>query len=146
MTWEVAAAGATDGRAALHRSPAVKFVILIHSHPQPWAHPTSEHTAEYQALPPATQEELGARWDRVFSEAQENGEIVSGCALGDPTHARVVRFDGEPRAADGPYAQGDEHLAGFFVIDVATQERAEEIAAAFSCPGDTVELRPVWEG
>lgn len=124
----------------------MKFVILIHSYPQPWAHPTSEHTAEYQALPPATQEELGARWDRVFSEAQENGEIVSGCALGDPAHARVVRFDGEPRAADGPYAQGDEHLAGFFVIDVATQERAEEIAAAFSCPGDTVELRPVWEG
>lgn len=35
------------------------------------------------------------------------------------------------------------HPAGFFVVDVETQERAEEIAAVFAGPGETIELRPV---
>ncbi len=43
---------------------------------------------------------------------------------------------------DGPYAEAKEQLAGFFVIDTATPERAEEIAAQFAQPGGTIELRP----
>ena len=120
----------------------MKYVILIHSNPQPWGHPTSAHTSEYQALPTQQQEELGARWEKVFGDADAKGEIVYGCALGDPYSSRVLTFKVEPRPVDGPYAESKEHLAGFFLIDVESQERAEEIAAAFSCPGDTVELRP----
>ncbi len=121
----------------------MRFVILIHSNPRPWAHPTSDHTAEYQALPQATRDELGAHWEKVFGEADANGEVLYGCALGDPDAARVFGYDRAPIPTDGPYAEGKEHLAGFFVIEVTDQARAEEIAAAFSCPGDTVELRPV---
>lgn len=120
----------------------MKFVILIHSNPQPWAHPTSGHTAEYQALPQPTRDQLGARWEKVFSEADAKGEVVYSCALGDPASSRIFHYDGEPLSTDGPYAEGKEHFAGFFVLDVACQERAEQIAAAFSCPGDTIELRP----
>lgn len=121
----------------------MKYVILIHSNPQPWGHPTSAHTAEYQALPQAERDELGARWEQVFGGADARGEILYGSALGDPASSRVFTFAGTPLATDGPYAEGKEHLAGFFLIDVESQERAEEIAAAFSCPGDTIELRPV---
>ena len=39
-----------------------------------------------------------------------------------------------------------ELVAGFFLIDVESQERAEEITKAFSGPGETVELRPVMGG
>jgi hypothetical protein len=46
-------------------------------------------------------------------------------------------------ATDGPYAEAKEQLAGFFLIDCASRERAEEIAAQFAQPGGTVELRPV---
>ena len=120
----------------------MKYVILIHSNPQPWGHPTSDHTAEYQALPQEKKDELGAHWERVFGDADAKGEIVYGVALGDPAGSQVFRYAGEPLATDGPYAESKEHLAGFFLIDVESQERAEEIAAAFSCPGDTVELRP----
>jgi hypothetical protein len=120
----------------------VKYVILIHSNPRPWGHPTSDHTREYQSLPAQQQRELGARWEKVFGDADARGEIVYGCALGDPTSSRVFHFQGEPLPIDGPYAESKEHLAGFFLIDVESQERAEEIAAAFSCPGDTIELRP----
>lgn len=121
----------------------MKFVILIHSNPQPWAHPTSDHTAEYQALPEEKKAELGARWEEVFGRADTAGEIVYGCALGDPFASRVFRYEDAPIPTDGPYAESKEHLAGFFVIEVDSRERAEEIAEAFSCPGDTVELRPV---
>ena len=120
----------------------MKFVILIHSNPQPWGHPTSAHTAEYQALPQAEQDRLGAHWDTVFGDADTKGEIVYGCALGDPAASVLLHHDGAPVATDGPYSESKEHLAGFFVVDVETEERAREIAAAFSCPGDTIELRP----
>jgi len=121
----------------------VRFVILIHSNPQPWGHPTSAHTPEYQALPQSEQDRLGAEWERVFGEADANGEVLYGCALGDPAAARVCGPDRAALPTDGPYAEGKEHLAGFFVVEVASQERAEELARAFACPGDTVELRPV---
>ena len=29
----------------------MKYVILIHSNPQPWGHPTGDYIAEFQALP-----------------------------------------------------------------------------------------------
>jgi hypothetical protein len=120
----------------------MKYVILIHSNPQPWGHPTSANTAEYKALPQERQDELGRRWESVFGDADAKGEIVYGCALGDPAASLILRYDGEPVATDGPYSESKEHLAGFFLVDVESQERAREIAAAFACPGDTVELRP----
>lgn len=121
----------------------MRFVLLIHSNPQPWGHPTSDHTREYQSLPQATKDELGANWQKVFDEAVANGEVVSGCALGDPARSAIFRYDGAPQRTDGPYSRSEEHLAGFFILEVSDQQRAEQIAASFCCPGDTVELRPV---
>ena len=77
----------------------------------------------------------------MFGDANAKGEIVFGCALGDPAAATILRYDDKPIATDGPYAESTEHLAGFFVVDVESEERAREIAEAFSCPGDTIELR-----
>lgn len=125
----------------------MRYALLIRSDPQPWGHPTSDRTVEYQALPAAEQERLGAHWDEVLSSAQERREIVSGWALGDPADATVLRYDGAPVASPGPYEGGAaarERLAGIFILDTPTRERAEEIAEAFSCPGDTIELRPMW--
>ncbi len=123
----------------------MKFVIMIHSNPRPWGHPTCDHTAEYQALPQTKQDELQAHWEKVFGDADAKDEIVYGCALGDPAAARVFDFVDEPLASDGPYGESKEHLAGFFLIDVESQDRAEQIAAAFSCPGDRIELRPTMQ-
>ena len=54
---------------------------------------------------------------------------------------------GDSLASEGPYAETQEHLAGFFLVDCATRERAEEVAAQFAGPGSVAELRPafVWE-
>ncbi|MBW9207515.1 hypothetical protein KV102_07815 [Mumia sp. zg.B53] len=126
----------------------MKYVIMIHSNPQPWGHPTGDYLPEFQALPAEERERLTGDFERTLTEMQERGELVMGEALGDPTTARLYRWeDGRPLATDGPYSESKEHLAGFFVIDVESLERAEEIGAVFAGPGETVELRPMmWPG
>lgn len=122
----------------------MKYVILIHSNPQPWGHPTSDFVAEHQALPQEERDRLGAEFDQVMAELSERGELLGGQALGDPRDARLFRHEGGRRkVTDGPYAEAVEHLAGFFLVDVPDQARAEAVAERFSGPGETVELRPV---
>ena len=125
----------------------MKYVILIHSNPQPWGHPTSDFVAEHQALPAEQREALQADFEAVMTELSERGELVGGEALGDPASARLYRWQsGRPLVTDGPYAEAKEHLAGFFLIDVESQERAEEVAGRFSGPAETVELRATMSG
>jgi len=79
----------------------------------------------------------------VLTELSDRGELVGGEALADPASARRYRWEGgQPLVTDGPYAEAKEHLAGFFLIDVVSQERAEQVVAHFSGPGEAVELRP----
>jgi len=126
----------------------MKYVILIHSNPQPWGHPTGDFVAENQALPEAQRARMKAAFDQLLPELGARGELVGGEALADPAAARLYRWEsGRPLATDGPYSESKEHLAGFFLIDVESAERAEEIAAQFSGPGETVELRAaMWPG
>lgn len=125
----------------------MKYVILIHSNPQPWGHPTGDAVAEHQALPAEERARMDADFETLLTEMSERGELLGGEALGDPAAARLARWEaGSGVVTDGPYAEGREHLAGFFMIDVASQERADEIVAQFAGPGETVELRQAWTG
>lgn len=126
----------------------MKYVILIHSNPQPWGHPTGDFVAENQALPQEQRDAMMAAFETLLEEMKERGELIHGEALGDPATSRLYRWDtGKPLATDGPYSEAKEHLAGLFLIDVESPERAGEIANVFAGPGDTVELRPaMWPG
>jgi hypothetical protein len=126
----------------------VKYVILIHSNPQPWGHPTGDFVAEHQALPKEQRERMGSEFEQLLKDMSERGELLGGEALGDPATSRLYRWEtGQPLATDGPYSEAKEHLAGFFLIDVESRERAEEVAARFAGPGETIELRPtMWPG
>lgn len=126
----------------------MKYVILIHSNPQPWGHPTGDYLAENQSLPPAERERRNSEFEAMIGQMQQAGELAGGEALGDPRNARLFRWaDGHSLEVDGPYSESKEHLAGFFLIDVETPERALEIAAQFAGPGETIELRAaMWPG
>ena len=79
----------------------------------------------------------------------DKGELISAEALGDPTSSRLYHWgtDKDPVVTDGPYSESKEHLAGFFLIDVESQERAEQISRRFGAPGEIIELRPtMWPG
>jgi hypothetical protein len=121
----------------------MKFVLFIHSNPQPWGHPTGDYVAENLALPKEQREQMTKDFETLLSQMSADGELVGGEALADPAASTLYRWEsGSPVATKGPYAESKEQLAGFFLIDVATRERAEQIARAFSGPGETIELRP----
>jgi hypothetical protein len=126
----------------------VKYVILIHSNPDPWGHPTSIHTPEGRALPRELNDKMDREFEELLTELSASGEFVTAEALADPATSTVYTWSRDGHlATDGPYAEAKEQLAGFFLIDCATRERAEEVAAQFAQPGGTVELRPVmWPG
>jgi hypothetical protein len=82
-----------------------------------------------------------------YADLAASGEMVTGFGLADPAHTMTVEIrDGRPVASDGPYAEAKEVLAGFGVIDVASHERAVELAARFAeIVQSRVELRPVMD-
>ncbi|MEQ7127704.1 YciI family protein [Actinopolymorpha sp. B11F2] len=126
----------------------MKYVILIHSNPDPWGHPTSHYTPEGKAMPTEWHERTDREFEALLSEMSASGELVSAEALADPSSSTVYAWTPEGHlATDGPYAEVKEQLAGFFLIDCRTRQRAEEIAAQFAQPGGTIELRPaMWPG
>lgn len=67
----------------------------------------------------------------------ESGELVDAQGLALPEEARIVRAtSGPPAVTDGPYPEAKEFLAGFWLIDVETTERAHAIAGQISAaPG-----------
>lgn len=73
----------------------------------------------------------------INAELRASGEMVSGEGLASPDKAKLVKAgpDGRP-VTDGVFAEAKEFLAGFWIVDVASPERAYEIAAQISlAPG-----------
>ena len=119
-------------------------MILIHANPDPWGHPTSLYTAEGRTVPQEEHDRMGREFDALLNEISASGEFVSAEALADPASSTLYTWSADGHlATDGPYAETKEQLAGFFLIDCPTRERAEEIAAQFAQPGGVIELRPV---
>jgi hypothetical protein len=85
----------------------------------------------------------------------ESGELVAIEALVAPDQAKQVRAgkDGKP-ITDGVFPEAKEFLAGYWMVDVESAERAYEIAAqASAAPGPggaplnmAIEVRQVMSG
>jgi hypothetical protein len=72
------------------------------------------------------------------------GELVSAEGLASPQQAKLVRAgkDGKP-ITDGVFPESKEFLAGYWIVDVESAERAYELAAeASTAPG--VGDAPLW--
>lgn len=88
-------------------------------------------------------------------ELRDSGELVSAEGLSFPDQARLVRAgkNGAP-ITDGVFPESKEFLAGFWIVDVDSPERAYAIAAKASAapgPGGSplnmpIEVRPVMSG
>lgn len=75
---------------------------------------------------------------RFGTELQNSGELVGAEGLAGPDQARIVRAGkgGAPEVTDGPFAESKEFLAGYWIVDCETPQRAYEIAAwASAAPG-----------
>jgi hypothetical protein len=74
---------------------------------------------------------------QINDDLSNSGEFVATEGLAWPHEAKIVRGakDGRP-ITDGVFPESKEFLAGYWVVDVETPERAYEIAARISgAPG-----------
>ena len=51
----------------------MKYVIMIHSNPRPWGHPTGDFLPEHQALPAEQRERLNADFEQLLGELSAAG-------------------------------------------------------------------------
>lgn len=75
---------------------------------------------------------------RLNEELTNAGELVAAEGLDLPVNARIVqaRNGAPPAITDGPFPESKEFLAGFWIVDCESAERAAEIAAkASAAPG-----------
>lgn len=123
----------------------MRYLLLVYGDPENWEHPLFLRDPRFLALPQEERDALTAQAEEVFAEITGSGELVEGTALADPLTTRTVRVRGDvPAVTDGPYVEAKEQLAGYFVLDCESPERAAQIAARFpDARFSAVEVRPV---
>jgi hypothetical protein len=108
----------------------VKYMLLMTGPQRDW-----EQMATWSA------EDIKAhiRFMQEFNDKLvESGELVDAQGLAFPDQAKVVRAQpsGTPVVTDGPFPETKEFLAGYWIVDVESEERAVEIAGqASAAPG-----------
>ncbi len=117
----------------------MKFLILIYDNPASrevfMALPAEQRAAGLAAYR-ALDEELGATGEKIVSSPLAYPELT--------TQVRVV--DGATMTTDGPFAEVKEQLAGFYLIECDTAERAVAIAAKVpEAAFGVVEVRPLMD-
>jgi len=71
---------------------------------------------------------IGAFMTSFNQELERSGELVETRGLAAPVHARRLTGTGAV-VTDGPYAETQEVLAGYWIVECASFDRATEIAA-----------------
>jgi len=115
----------------------MKYMLLMH-------HGAKGVDAQGRSVPPMTEwgpDDIKAHltfMGQMDAELAESGERVDGQGLAGPEQAKIVRAQagGPPAITDGPFPESKEFLAGYWIVDVDSEERAIEIAAqASAAPG-----------
>ena len=113
----------------------MKFLILIYSNP------ASRHV--WDDLSDAERSAGLQQYAALTNDLNESGEMIVSEALASASRARrVLVRDGHTITSDGPYAELKEHLAGFYLVECPTIERAIEHASRI--PEAAYGLVEVW--
>ncbi|MGB9418463.1 MAG: YciI family protein [Acidobacteriaceae bacterium] len=107
----------------------MKYILLMSS--------AAKGVDTYQAWSQKERDIHMAALGTLAKELTESGEFVATQGLAEPGEAMLVRGEknGMP-VTDGIFPESKEFLLGYWIVDVATPERAYAIAAAISAaPG-----------
>lgn len=128
----------------------MKFILMMHA---PWG-----ETGDWDIFkwPPSAFQKHMTFLGALNEELEKEGELVGIDGLTPPNQARLVKANskGGPPITDGPFPESKEFLAGWWIIDVESPQRAYEIAArASAAPGPdgrplnmAIEVRQVMSG
>ncbi|MGW2055648.1 YciI family protein [Streptomyces sp. NPDC001840] len=119
----------------------------------------SEKTVDFPPITEWSPEEIRAHiafMHDTNDKLSKAGELVTAEGLAGAEQARIVRAGsgGTPIVTEGPYPETKEFLAGFWIVDCDSAERAVELAAHVSAapgPGGNplnmpIEVRQVMAG
>ena len=130
----------------------MKYMILVYGSQRDY---DSMAGRAAEGRPAWSQEEfaaLGAFMEGFNKDLAESGELVDTRGLIAPVHTRRIQLRNDvPVVTDGPYAESQEVLAGYWIVDCESFDRATEIAAGLTrCPGpggggtgEIVDVRPI---
>jgi hypothetical protein len=126
----------------------MRYMLLMNYGDAPGVPPMSEWAPEDARA-------RGEAMMAIHQELTERGELVGTEGLTGPEAAKIVTHNGlgTPVVKDGPFAESKELLAGYWLIDVESEERAIEIAAKTSAApgpggkpmGKEIQVRPVMQ-
>jgi hypothetical protein len=132
----------------------MKYLILTYGSQQDYDAMAGKTAPGATAWSAADFAAMGMFMESFARELTESGELVETRGLTAPVHARRIQLQGGvPVVTDGPYAETQEVLAGYWVVECESFDRATEIAARLSqCPGPEgvaerayADVRPVAE-
>ena len=117
----------------------MKYLLLIYVNPasrKAWEALPDDHRAEGFRAHAALNEDLAA-----------SGELIVSEALADESLAKRVSVrEGRRIASDGPFAEAKEFLAGIYLVECESMDRAIELAATMpEAPVGEIEVRPVMD-
>ena len=110
----------------------MKYMLLMNT-------PRDGYT-QYLSWPKKILEANMAFMGAMAQKLSASGELVGTEGLASPMQAKLVRAgQGGKPITDGVFPESKEYLAGYWLVDVESPERAYEIAAEVStAPGATV--------
>jgi hypothetical protein len=105
----------------------MKYMLLMHSNKQGWD--DMPKTWSQQDL-----EVMVKYMHELDQELKDSGELVESRGLAGPDQMKTLQAqdDGEPIITDGPFGETKEVLAGYWVVDVASEARVLELAEHIS--------------
>jgi hypothetical protein len=112
-----------------------QFMLLLHEDP-----------ATSRTMSPDEMQRVIERYVQWSDGLAARGSLVRGEKLADDggRHVRRRTGGGAPAVTDGPYTEGKEVVAGYFVVEAADYDGA--VALAAGCPhlaGGWIEVRRV---
>lgn len=113
----------------------MKYLAMVYGNEEIWGDPAVDFAAFVGEV------------DAFNAALKDSGEMLAVEGLG--ARVRAVRAGaGGPVVSDGPYLEAREHVGSYFLLDVASEERALEIVASYPalrhCPrGGGLEVWPL---
>ncbi|MFI5697893.1 YciI family protein [Kribbella sp. NPDC051586] len=107
----------------------MKYMILTYASQQDYDGMAGKDTGK-PAWTPEDFAAMGAFMEKFNGDLAESGELVETRALAAPVLTRRLGSkDGQSLVTDGPYAETQEVLAGYWIVECESFDRATEIAS-----------------
>jgi hypothetical protein len=130
----------------------MKYMILTYASQQDYDAMSGSPAAD-SAWSPEDFAAMGAFMESFNNELTHSGELVETRGLAAPIQTRRLQLQsGVPVVTDGPYAETQEVLAGYWIVECESLDRATAIARRLSAcpyppgaPAPVADVRPIVE-